>query len=171
MMSRPRLFNNCAGSAAAELALVTPLLLLLLAASFELGNYFRSEHVVQEAVRDAARYAARLPMTNYPSCTPSSTATQQIQRVAKAGDPDGDFDNNGTQDKRLPGWTADNKVTVTVACDTSGTYTGIYSEFPSGVPVVTVSAAVPYTTLFGVLGLGSATLTLNARSQAAVIGA
>ena len=170
MISLARLRRDCSGSAAAEMALVTPLLLVLLAATFELGNYFRSEHVVQEAVRDAARYAARLQMTNYPSCVPTATAVQQIQRVAKSGDPDGDFDNDGTQDRRLPGWTADNQVTVAMAC-TTGTYTGIYTEFPNGAPVVTVTAAVPYPTLFGILGLGSSTLTLNARSEAAVIGA
>jgi len=171
MMSPYRLFSNCTGSAAAELALVTPLLLVILAGTFEVGNYFRSEHLVQKAVRDAARYAARLPMTNYPSCTPTSTAEQQIRRVAKAGDPDGDYDNNGTQDQRLPGWTADNQVTVSMSCDTSGTYTGIYSDFPGGAPKVTVSAHVPYDTFFGTLGLGTATIYLNATSQAAVIGA
>jgi hypothetical protein len=61
-------------------------------------------------------------------------------------------------------------TTVTLTCDTSGTHTGIYSvyPFPDGVPVITVSAAVPYESLFGVIGLGSLSLTLNATSQSAV---
>lgn len=172
MMSPVRhLAADRTGSAAAEMALALPLLLLLLFGTFELGYYFMSEHVVQKSVRDAARYAARLPMTSYPSCTPTSDAETRIQRVARAGDPDGDWDDDGTPDQRLQGWGADTMTTVTLACDTSGTYAGIYSDFPTGVPVITVSAAVPYPTLFGSIGLGSATLTLNAQSQAAVAGA
>jgi hypothetical protein len=49
----------------------------------------------------------------------------------------------------------------------------MYSSFPDNgaVPVVTVSATVPYTMLFGSYVFGSTTLNLNATSQAAVIGA
>ena len=172
MMRRGRrLASDRTGSAAAEMALVLPLMLLLLFGTFDLGYYFLSEHVVQKSVRDAARYAARLPMTSYPACTPTPDAEAQIQRLARAGDPDGDWDNDGTPDQRLHGWDADDMTTVTLTCDTTGTYAGIYSDFPTGVPVVTVSAQVPYPTLFSTLGLGTATLTLNAQSQAAVAGA
>jgi len=38
-------------------------------------------------------------------------------------------------------------------------------------PTITVSAKVPYSSLFGAIGLGSVTLNLNAKSEAAVIGA
>jgi hypothetical protein len=159
-------------SAAAEMALVLPILLVLLFGSVELGNYFLSEHVVQKAVRDASRYAARLPLADYTSCTvPSAgTAEQQTQRIARFGDPSG----SGTQ--RLAGWTADNMTTVSIACDdgTSGNNWatgGIYTDFPDGAPVVTVRTVVPYDSLFGAIGLGSVALNLNAESQAAVIGA
>ncbi|MBA3511797.1 TadE/TadG family type IV pilus assembly protein [Sphingomonas sp.] len=171
MRSPSRLAADRAGSAAAELALALPLLLILMFGSFEVGYYFLSEHVVQKSVRDAARYASRLPMTSYPGCAPSATALTQIQRVAKAGDPDGDADGDGTQDKRLEGWTADTMTTVRVTCDTSGTYTGIYSELAQGVPVVTVIAQVPYNSLFGALGIVDPSLVLNAQSQSAVFGA
>ena len=152
------------GAAAAEMALVIPLLLTLMFGSFELGNFFLSEHVVEKGVRDAARYAARLPMTNYPACSVSSGAEQKIQRVARTGRPDGTI-------VRLRGWTADNMVTVTMQCDTTGYYQGVYTGFPGGVPKITVSAAVPYPSLFGILGIGNPSLTLNAKSQAAVFGA
>ena len=171
MRSPSRLAADRAGSAAAEMALTLPLLLILMFGSFEMGYYFLSEHVVQKSVRDAARYASRLPMTSYPACTPTAAALAEIQRVAKAGDPDGDSDGDGTQDKRLEGWTADTMTTVTVTCDTSGTYTGIYTEYAQGVPVVTVTAQVPYNSLFGTLGIGDPSLMLNARSQSAVFGA
>jgi hypothetical protein len=172
MTSRASLLTDRTASAAAEMALVLPILLVLMFGSVELGNYFLSEHVVQKAVRDASRYAARLPLADYTLCTvPSAgTAEQQTQRIARFGDPSG----SGTQ--RLAGWTADNMTTVSIACDdgTSGNNWakgGIYTDFPDGAPVVTVRTVVPYNSLFGAIGLGSATLNLNAESQAAVIGA
>jgi Flp pilus assembly protein TadG len=146
------------------MALSLPLLMVLLFGSFDLGFYFHSEHVATKAVRDAARYASRLGMGNYPGCAPTAAARTAIQRVARTGEPDGTT-------PRLYGWTNDTMTTVTVTCDASGTYTGIYDDFPDGVPVVTVTAAVPYSSLFGVLGLGTPTLTLNAHSQSAVFGA
>ena len=158
-----RLVADCRAAAAAEMAFVAPLLILLMFGSFEIGNYYLSEHVVQKGVRDAARYASRLPISEYPSCAATSTAEQQIQRVARTGQPDGTT-------MRLRGWSADNMTTVALACDTSGTYTGIYAvyPFPDGVPVVTVSAEGPYQSFFGTIGLGSPSLELNAASQAAV---
>ena len=158
-----RLAAHRAGSAAAEMVLVMPVLLTLMFGAFELGNYFLSEHVVQKGVRDAARYAARLPISSYPACVPTSTAEQQIRRVARTGDPDGTT-------QRINGWTSDATVTVTVACST-GTYQGVFTESPIGTAVVTVSASVPYPSLFGVIGLGNPSLSLNAQSQAAVFGA
>lgn len=161
------LLRDRRGNAAVEMALVVPLLIVLMLGSVDLGNYFLSEHVVDKAVRDAARYAARLPVADYPSCTSvDSTAQTQIQKLARTGDPSGTT-------ARLSGWTSDTMTTVSVACDNTSSYGtgGIYTDFPNGAPVVTVSATVPYTTLFGSIGLGSATLNLNAQSQAAVIGA
>ena len=172
-----RLASNSEGAAAAEMAMTLPIFLILFFACFELGYYFFSEHLVQKSVRDAARYAGRLPSSNFDcsSSTVNATAVQQIQRVAKAGDPDGDWNNDGTQDQRLGGWTADTMTIVTLACDTDTTHLyvnkGIFIDFPNGVPVVTVRAVVPYPTLFNRIGLGTATLNLNAQSQAAVFGA
>jgi Flp pilus assembly protein TadG len=166
MMRTSSLFRDTNAAAAAEMALVLPILLILIFGSVELGNYFMSEHVVEKAVRDASRYAARLPTTNYDCDSGTMTDPSSVQKLARTGKPDGTDD-----DARLRDWTADEMTTVTVACDTSGTYTGIYTDFPMGVPVVTVSATVPYTTLFGVLGLGAGTIDLNASQQAAVTGA
>ena len=149
-----------------EMALVMPLLLILMFGTFELGYYFLSEHVVQKAVRDAARYAARLPMTSYPSCAPTTDTTSQIQRMARTGRPD-----DGGASQRLQGWSANNMTTVTVTCVPTGTYTGIYVEFPTGVTKVKVTASVPYPTLFSTMGLGTSTLQLNAESESAVYGA
>lgn len=161
-----RLAADRAGSSAAEMALVMPLLLIMMFGTFELGHYFLSEHVVQKAVRDAARYAARLPLASYTGCPPNvvDPALTRIQKVARTGLPDGTV-------QRLQGWSADTMTTVTLTCTPTGTYTGIYLQFPTGVPVVTVTATVPYPSLFGTLGLGNPSLMLNAASQSAVYGA
>jgi len=188
MMRLLHLFRDEGASAAAEMALVLPMLLTLMFGAFELGNYFQSEHVLQKAVRDAARYAARLPIqdtsgnVNYDcSSNAISTAAQtSIQEVARFNDPTGTADSATT---RLSGWTGDTMATVTLSCvdQSSGdSYVdnGVYADFPDGadgkpgaVPVVTVSATVPYNMLFGSYVFGSATLNLNATSQGAVIGA
>ena len=160
-----RLAADDAGASAAELALVTPLLLVLMAACFEMGNYFLNEHIVQKAARDAARYAARLPIASYPSCTVPDPALTQIRNVARTGRPD------GTNSNRIHSWTDPTMTTVAVACDTSGTYAGVFEDFPDGVPVVTVTATVPYASLWGTLGFGSIGLNVYGRSQAAVFGA
>lgn len=171
------LSRNSSGNAAAEMALVLPMLLALMFGSFELGNYFLSEHALQKAVRDAARYAARLPMADYDCSagTVDTTAQTNIQEVARFGDPTGTADGATA---RLAGWTADTMATVSLSCDDTSTgYSfvdnGIYTDFPDGgaAPVATVSATVPYTSLFGTYVFGSTTVNLNSASQAAVIGA
>lgn len=159
-----RLAADNRASAAAEMALITPLLLLLMFGAVETGNYFLSEHVVQKGVRDAARYASRLPITDYPACDKTADAEQRIRRVARTGQP------NGTQ-VRVGGWTDDDMTDVIVEClaidaDRGGIYS-VY-PFPDGVPIVTVSATVPYESVFGAIGLGDLSLELNADSQAAV---
>jgi Flp pilus assembly protein TadG len=164
------------------MALVLPILLTLMFGAFELGNYFQSEHVLQKAVRDAARYAARKPLVesdgtiNY-SCSGPTLGTSveaQIQEVARFNDPTGTAD---SATSRLSGWTDDTMATVTLTCDSSSSDSyvnkGVYSSFPNSgaVPIITVSATVPYNMLFGSYVFGSATLNLNAKSQASVIGA
>ena len=164
MRSLNRLLSDRSGASAAEMALATPLLIILMFGAFELGYYFLSEHVVQKSVRDAARYAGRLPLSSYPACSPTAAAQTQIQKVARTGRPDGTV-------QRLQGWTADTMTTVTVICDTSGTYAGVFVDNPLGAPTITVAANVPYISLFGALGIGQPSLMLRARSQSAGFGA
>ena len=163
-------------NAAAEMALVTPLLVLLLFGSVELGRYFMDEHVVVKAVRDGARYAARQPMDNFITsgggcqAAPLGTVATDTKRLVRTGTISG-------LNTRLPYWTADSTVTVTVVCyaakggqNMKGIYDGItFGGSAVGAPVVTVTATVPYTSLFG-LYFASGALNLNASQQAAVTG-
>lgn len=174
MRRSARLVADRSGSAAVEMALALPFLLVLIFGAFDVGNYFLSWHVVDKAARDAARYAARLPLTDYPSCTVPSggVAEQQTQRIARFGDP------TGAGDQRLAGWTSDTMTTVTINCAVAGSFNnaGIYTDFPTvggvagAAPVITVTATVPYSPLFG-FGLGTLSLSSSSDSQAAVIGA
>lgn len=160
-----RLLRHCSGSAAVEMALVTPLLIVIMFGSMELGYYFYSEHVVVKAVRDGARFASRQGFANY-SCNPDTvsssvrTNTQNVTRTNQVA-------SGGTA--RLGRWTNNASVTVTSRCDTSGTYGSFYAGL-SGIPIVTVSATVPYASLFSALGFNSTQLNMRAASEAPVMG-
>jgi Flp pilus assembly protein TadG len=152
------------GSPSAEMAMALPVLFALLFGSFELGNYFMTEHKVVKAVRDGARYAARRPFADYAGCIPSGDLVDDTRNVTRTGQ----VASGGTP--RVSSWTDPGSITVSADCDDSGEYTGIYVTSAEGTPVVEVSATVPYTSILGQLGLADTSLTLNARSSAAVTG-
>jgi len=155
------------GSAAVEMAMVTPILLALVCGAADLGNYFLSEHIVLTGVRDGARYAARRYAQN---CTAVTNDTGTIATATKYLVRTNSID--GTGALRLNAWTDNATVTVSVACNTSSTYRGgIYVSSTGGVPIVTVSATVAYPSLFKAFGLTTTTINLNATAQAAAVGA
>lgn len=164
MMARPlqRLWADHSGAAAVEMLLVSPLLIVLMFGSYELGKYFLDEHVVDKAVRDGARYAGRRPFADYDCASASAGAEQDIRNVTRTGTVAGTT-------PRLSYWTSPATITVSVTC-TTGSYSGIYNGLASGAPVVTVSARVPYTSLFGTMGFNTSGITLNAKSESAVMG-
>lgn len=170
----PKIARCQKGSAAAEMAMVTPLLIILMFGAFELGNYFLSEHVVVKAVRDGARYASRMGFSNF-TCSSASTGTAvsdpvltNTRNLVRTGQPSV----GGTE--RLAGWTDETTISVTYDCIDASTatpaYTGIYRGM-TYVPVVQVAVEdLDYTTLFSNIGFSSATLELNAESQVPVMG-
>ena len=163
--ARPQhLFRDRAGAAAAEMALVTPLLMIIMFGAMELGKYFLDEHVVAKAVRDGARYAARRSFTDYAGCAVSGDVQDKTRNITRTGQ----VATGGSG--RLSYWTNPATITVSVSCDTSTTYSGIYKGSAIGAPVVTVVAAVPYTPLFNSIGFNVSGLSLNSRSQSAVTG-
>ena len=150
------------------MALVTPLIIAFMFGTFEIGNYFYSEHVVATAVRDGARYASRHSFSDFPCGSAiGGTVVPDTQNITATGAISG-----GVQ--RLAGWTNPaTSVSVTFACDTTNASagSGIYTGQTGGVRVVTVAATVNYTSLFYRVGLSNAdTLKLYAQSQAAVVG-
>lgn len=166
------------------MALMVPLLVTLMFGSFELSNYFWTEHKVVKGVRDGARFAGRLGFVNF-ECptddgdpdTPPDTGTgnlssvleTQIQEVTRTGVISG-----GTA--TVADW-ANADVSIAVSCpdaalDASGdssVTTGIYKNLDNA-PIVTVSTTVGYTSLFETLGFDATELDVSASSQAAVMG-
>src|SRR5438874_6023127 len=81
------LIRDLRGNAAAEMAMVTPLLLILMLGCAELGNYFWNEHTLLKAVRDGSRFAARQPFSNYTTCSgaPAGTVVSDTKNVVMYG--------------------------------------------------------------------------------------
>jgi Flp pilus assembly protein TadG len=147
------------------MALVTPLLVTLMFGASELGNYYYDNHVAVKAVRDAARYASRRGFADYtcPSTISSGaiTATRNVTLTGQAS--------SGTP--RLSYWSNPATVTVSLACadNSSETYSGVYFGRTT-VPVVRVSAAFPYRSLFSLIGFNTTGLMVRAESEVPVMG-
>jgi Flp pilus assembly protein TadG len=169
MKSLPLSFlRSQSGAAGAEMALVTPLLLVIMFGAFELGNYFYSEHVVSKGVRDGARFASRALPLNVLCASGSfpSSVVDNTKAITRTGQVSGGAE-------RLAGWTDNATVQVLPLPKTSGAFvgSGIYNGRPTDVCVIQVKATVPYNSLFAILGLTDGdTLTLNAASEAPVVG-
>jgi Flp pilus assembly protein TadG len=167
------LWASSKGSAAAEMVLVLPLLVMLMFGSAELGKYFLDEHVAVKAVRDGARYASRQGFSQYvcPAGTVSTDVTNRTRNIVRFGNP------AGTGNPRLSYWQAlsdgQPSVQVTVQCpatlDGTEVAGGLYEGDPH-IPLVTVAAVVEYESLFGMFAWADATLDVKAESQSAVMG-
>ena len=158
------------GAAAAEMALILPLALALLFTTFEGAYYMICEHRVVKGVRDAARYAARLDLTNYacPGATFSGTPDTKIriQNLARTGQLSPD---TAALARAAKIWgTNRDKVEVTVTC--ASNQGGIYAATGGNAPQVKISARVPYSSIMGAMGFTSATIDIGAAAQSPVIG-
>ena len=126
-----------------------------------------SSGVLVEAVRNGARYAGRLEVTEV--CDGATTIIPaariaEIKLLTRTGQLD-----DGTMHPLVPGW-GDDAVFVSVDCD-AFVDTGIYRELDAAGPVATVAAkGVPYPSLFGGLGIFDPGISMNARASAPVIG-
>ena len=129
----PVLLRSESGVAAAEMALVAPLLIVLMFASFEMGNYFLSEHAVIKQVRDGARYGSRLTLASDYTCSAgpdlstifeSSDAAANIVNVTRTGSVDGGAAGRFPAEfwTSCPGSAA--PVSVTVRCVDKDSYSG-----------------------------------------------
>lgn len=166
-MSLRCFLSDIRASAAAEFALLLPMLIILLFGGTEAGHFVWSQHKLAEAVRDGARYAARLPIDTVcdgPTEVLADPQLADVKLITRTGQLD-----DAAARPVVPGWT-EAQVTVTVSCE-SFVDTGIYTDLGAAGPVVTVSAAgVTYPSMFNLLGGLSRSVSLTAHSNAAVIG-
>lgn len=160
-------FGSCSrGSAAVEMALVLPFLILLLFGSIELGYYFYNQHQVVKGLRDGARYASRQPFTSIgcPGGTPvtNAAALTAVRELTRTGQLSGG-------QPRVRGWEASD-ITITVNCLT-GTLSesGLYRN-EGNAPRILITTTVDYTPLFGGLGVVTSQFTLNAKQEAVGMG-
>ncbi|MCL6684505.1 TadE/TadG family type IV pilus assembly protein [Sphingomonas alba] len=182
MLKLARLFHNRNAAAAAEMALVTPLLLGLMFGSAELGNFFADQHALEKQVRDGARYASRLEFNTTYACPDSvfqdaDWRTKTIN-VTKNGAVSGAGNPRWTTywDRSCTG--GSQTVTASIRCvnksavaTTTNGPTGLYSSLAgTTIPVVKVSGAVEYRSVLGRLGLDLTNVCLRADSEAAVQG-
>ena len=169
-------------AAAAELALVTPILMALMFGSLELGNFFNDEHALQKQVMDGARYASRLELATAYSC-PSTVfqdtdANTKIINVTKNGVVSGSGNPRWSDYWARTCTGQAQTLTVTIRCgaknqiDTGNSgNTGIYTSLiGTTIPIVKVSGAVKYRSVLGSLGFNAGNLCLKAESEAAVQG-
>lgn len=155
------------GAAATEFALLVPMLIVVLFVGSEAGHFVWTQHKLTEAVRDGARYASRLTVQDVcdgATSTLGGTNLSDIVLLTRTGQLD-----STAARPVVPGWTTA-QVSVTVSCE-SFVSTGIYTDLNAAGPVVTVAATnVAYPALFGRLGGFGNSISLNAKSSAAVIG-
>ncbi len=141
------------------MTLVIPVITLLGLGVLEFANYFYDFQIVQSGVRDAARFAASLPYN-------SSNKTQNdtvIKNLAVTGVTTGGI-------SRVEGWST-SQVTVTWSTVANTAVNGVTPyRYAGNVPMVTVSASVPYSAL-GFLGfLGLSSLKIDAQHKERVFG-
>lgn len=173
-MSRS-LLGSRGGAAAAEMALVTPILLVLGFGSVELGNYFRSEHILLKGVRDGAVYAARQSVpVNYNCAAGTPTVPSGVLDQTKTLVRKGSL--TTTDSDLLPLWDdASTTFTITVSCVTAASdgtaLSGVYLVNGGKVPVLTVSASLPYRSVLTAVGFRTTGLRIHAQEETAAYGA
>lgn len=168
------ILSNRRGAAAAEMALILPVLLLLLFGGVEGGHFIWTQHKVTKAVRNGARFAARLPEVAE-VCDPASKISDisdatrnQIRLYTRTETLDESLRNNPTA-AVVPYWSDAQVEIPPIACEFSED--GIYRALGAKGPIVTVRATgVPYRTIFGYLGGFETGITLTAESHAAGTG-
>lgn len=164
-------------AAAAELALLLPLLVLIMFGSMELGNLFLTQHALSKQVRDGARYASRLTIADDYACSgdPADVFADYDETTVVNVTQRGTVDTSGSgrfNDNQWAQACTGDSVDVAVRCVPKGTtYSGIYAELPGDIPVVSVSADIEYQPILAsAIGFNNADICLTANSEAAVIG-
>ncbi len=150
------LWQDCAGSALVEGALVLPVLIALMFGIYEFSWLFYQQHLISTGLRDAARYLAR----SSDPCDEASPNWFMEERYAKNLAITGSI-NGGTA--RAKGWTTAMVSLLCTAVENPSGSDGLtaYRGGPA-IYVITVSARFtdPSLGFFGFLGLQSPVISV-----------
>lgn len=153
-----RFGQDSSGVAFLEFTIMFPFLLALALGVFEFGRALQHHHLINKAMRDAARYLARVPAT----CTAAGTGNGTVADAYKTNARN--LALTGTVSGGTPVlsyWTNVNSIAINVDCVDRTSQTPAYRG-PDFIPVMRVTATVPYADLgfLTVLGLGGFTFTV-----------
>ena len=156
-------WRSAKGTASLEFAMILPMMLVLFVGAFEGGRLFWDYHVLTKAVRDGARFAARLPA----DCSGLINAADvtNVQQLTRTGTID------ASADPVITGWTDNTSISVTATCfdNSSDAYSGLYED-QDQIPLISVRAAITFNYLFAGLIFDDAQATLGAIHQEVSIG-
>lgn len=152
-----RFLASTSGAAAAELALMLPLLTVLMFGGMEMGGYLWAEHQVLKSVRSGARFAGRQDFANFAcDATDVGGADTAVRNMIRTGTTD------GSGDPVVRTWLSnDEGISISVVCQPDADYgtSGIYADL-SGLDTPTIESAryvavkveLPYPSFFADLG-------------------
>jgi Flp pilus assembly protein TadG len=129
------------GAAFVEMALIAPVLFALLLGIVTAGMTYSRKISLDTAARDASRYAATLPVSNYPNLNAWLAATASVAQQSATSDL-----NTGVAGRSIcvayvypTGSTANDQTTMLVRTDAGDTYTTGSSAtcFADGQPAAT----------------------------------
>jgi Flp pilus assembly protein TadG len=153
-----RFWRNRDGNSTVEFALFMPLFLILMTGGLELGNAVRQATELEKSLRSGALYASRMMV---PGAVPLLATADQttVQNLVKTGGQ------AGTDPYLVPGW-ADAGATLTIDTSLVHTFSSANATpLDVNIPVVRLSAAVPYQPLlpglFDFVGLNAITFQLS----------
>jgi Flp pilus assembly protein TadG len=143
-----------------EMTVMLPVLVSLAFGVAEFGRALQHHHLMNKAMRDAARYLTRVPV-DCPSgaATDGADITKAKNLALYAADT--------VETPRVSYWTNPASISVQVDCfdNTAGTYRG-----QPGMPLITVAASVPYQDVGFLAVLGLPAMTFNPSHQQLHIG-
>lgn len=166
-----RFARGTSGAAAVEFAMILPVLVVMLFGAIEFGRLVHDYHVVTKGVRDATRFLSRVPAScpggAGPGVIDDANDITRARNLAMTGSTAG-----GSY--LLGYWTSPATISVAVDCvanDQGGgpRYQGIYDGVGS-IPLVTLTATVPFDFMLGILVSAVPTLTFAVSQNEASLG-
>jgi Flp pilus assembly protein TadG len=152
--------RDCDGSALVEASVIMPLLVSLYFGVFDFSWYFYNQQLVETGVRDAARYMARIELTNGNTnpCAQTDSGgalyTTDAANIAVTAQTSG-----GTA--RVTGWSPSN-VSITCVASPSLSH-GVYADGSASMTIIyaTTNFADPSLGFFATLGLSTPSLSFT----------